>query len=215
MAVVFAGFTLCSVFSKEVLDENLRFELNVSDTFGTRMVNFSNCTDLGVDITSKNNTLGGRVGVMVRETWMIGSESVAFGFSLNPYIGFSFFNGCLMGGALFYPEASLCVPYVGFNWDFDVIPVKNGFSHSFAIRVGVDWYPVYVGSGDAATAIVGTILGSMIPNFYVGGTYKFGRGMKVGKKSADTTETVFLIDEPDSTQEESPVEESSVEEIPD
>ena len=165
-------------FSDEVIEEDLRFEINLSDTVGTRLLNFSNCTDLGVDITTRNNKVGGRIGFMFRELWLKTSDRYAFGVSFNPYLGFSFYNGCVMGGIIFFPGIEGCAPYVGFNWDIDLFPIKNGFSNSLALRLGIDWYPAYVESDDPNTSVIITVFGSVIPNLFVGGTYKFGYGMK-------------------------------------
>ena len=58
VAALFFSFLVAGFgFSDEAIDEDLRFEINLSDTVGTRLLNFSNCTDLGVDITAKDKYL--------------------------------------------------------------------------------------------------------------------------------------------------------------
>lgn len=184
---VVALVSFAPVFAKEDLNENLRVELNVAD-FGFFGVTAGNTTDIGVDITSKNNKLGGRVGVMVRESWLLGGDAKDVTVSWNPYIGFDFFNGCIMGGAIPFSNSDGTVswaPYVGFNWDFDVLPVKNGLSNSMAIRVGTDWYFDVVKSDSAAVSVLGSLFSAIVPKVYVGLTYKLGYGMNVGKNAEE------------------------------
>ena len=185
-----AFFSMGICFAKEELDENLRFELNVSDSLFTKIICSGNMTDIALDITSVNNKVGGRIGIIARETFFSDKDNtLGFNFTLNPYIGFNFFGGCIMGGVTFYPGTGTGMtsgvsPYIGFNWDFDIIPIKNGLSHSMAIRVGTDWHFSVINSKDAATAIFGTLFSVILPNFSVGVTYKFGYGQKVGNKKA-------------------------------
>ena len=200
-----ACFVVGFGFSKEKLDENLRFELNVSDSFYTRILSFGNMTDIGVDITSLDNNLGGRLGLIVRETVITSSNGNGVTLSLSPYIGITFLEGaCLMGGVVFYPGLVDSVgPYLGFNWDVDLIPVKPGLSNSLALRLGVDWYIELYNTGDGATDAFASICSVLFPNVSVGLTYKLGYGMKIEKKgkAVESTSAIEILDEGEVPEE--------------
>lgn len=170
---------LCGAgFSKEALDEKFRVEMNLSD-FAFFGITAGNTTDFSVDLTWLNNQIGARFGIMARESWLLGDSIQNVDFSWNPYAGITFANGCLMGGAIPYFNNDGTVswsPYVGFNWDFDVIPVKPGLSNSLAIRAGIDYYISNQRSTDTAGQIAGVLLSAIIPKVYVGLTYKLGKG---------------------------------------
>lgn len=204
-----ACFAVGTAFSEKTLDEDIRFELNVSDSIGTRIINVNNTTDIAFDISGLEDSLGGRLGFMVRETFITDGDGIGFGLLLCPYVGFNFNGGCISFGGLYYPELNGWSPYFGFTWDFDLIPVKNGLSHSLALRTGMDWYVNYHNSDDAASAVFGTIFGSLIPNMYVGLTYKIGYGMKFDKNRdiEDTSsrggfEYVPVVEKDDSWNDE-------------
>ncbi len=180
IAIVLVSFiSIGLAFSKESepLDENFRYELNISDTLFAGIFSYGNTTDVGMDFTWLNNRLGFRVGAMVRESMYYGKNKLNV--SWNPYVGFSFFNGCVMAGASPWGSSDDVVtwmPYFGFNWDFDVIPVKNGFSNSLAIRVGTDVY-IDLYDHESLESLVYAIF-SFMPRLYVGVTYKIGAGVK-------------------------------------
>lgn len=197
-AVLLAALCSTFVFAREkiVLDEDMRVELNVSDVIFTGLTQ-GTTFDVGCDLTWKNNMVGVRLGVMARESFLIsqsgGVSNWGTQFSFNPYLGVTFAKGgCLMGGVLpiISEEGVQAAPYIGFCWDFNVIPIKNGLSNSLAIRVGADWYPDVFQNEDGVTTGLVALFSVIIPKVYVGVTYQLGKGWKFPEKEAKSVPAI-------------------------
>ena len=181
LATVLVVFGMGFGFSEE-LDENIRFELNVSDSYFLGVSGHGNTVDLGFEITTLNNRLGARVGLMLRSTEKDFENTDRHALVLHPYAGRSIFNGCVMIGAIPYFEDGLLLcwmPYFGFNWDFDIIPIKNGSALSVALRIGTDTYiDVVEPTKDPLFNAFTSFFVSMVPKAYIGVNFKFGYGKK-------------------------------------
>ena len=197
----------------EALDENFRIEFNASDYIfgGFSLIGLTttvgNTTDLGVDITTLNNRLGVRLGVMLRESYIMGITGNPGNFELtwNPYIGINIFNACVIAGSIYYKTedgfTQPFLPYFALNWDFDLIPLKNGHSSSLALRVGSDFYIDLVDNDDPEESIIVLLASAFTPKFYVGLTYKIGYGVKFGNKTPETKYTAPVSREDEKDRE--------------
>lgn len=175
--------TFCFAFSEEIISietisgktesSKIRLELNISDC-GFIGASYGNLTDVSFDVKTKNNKLGGRVGFIFREAWLMSSPD-NFGFNFTPYVGFDFFNGCLSAGIVpFKNDDGIggCSPYVGINWNFNIFK-ENIRLHDFSLRVGADWYLDMLVATKTKRAAMENLLFSIIPKAYVGVNYKF------------------------------------------
>ena len=180
LAVIGAGFG----FSQEQeQNERIRFELNVADTYFLGLSGHGNTVDLGFEITTHNNRLGARFGVMLRTTdndWQM-KENDEYEIKLFPYAGISFFNGCFMVGMIPYfneeDQLNAWLPYCGFNWDFDIIPIKPGSGKSIALRIGTDaYFDMVEPTKDPVFNFFTSLIYMAVPKVYLGVNCKFGCG---------------------------------------
>lgn len=177
MAVMGIGFG----FSQKK-EEKIRLELNVADAYFFGLSGHGNTVDLGFEITTNNNMIGARLGVMLRsvdKAW--GSdETDDYEINLFPYAGITFSNVCFMIGAIPYYNENLLeawLPYCGFNWDFDIIPIEPGPSQSIALRIGMDTYlDIVKPTADPMLNFFASLLSISMPKAYIGVNFKFGYG---------------------------------------